>query len=154
MDRDEISISYKERSDLNKSAYIRLVKGSKQSEITLEEVKQLLNHYQEMTRNTGQQLSWDYQQASFPYEITEKEQEGVRYLVLKGQNPEENNYLMIGNGQEKESGIHYIQIVLPERGTHGDLAKANEFSKYLAKKLAGELHLLNGRIMYFNQRKG
>ncbi|TCS94669.1 DUF1885 family protein [Hazenella coriacea] len=139
---------------MSKSAYIRLVKGSKQSEITLDEVKQLLIHYQEMTGYTGQQLSWDYQQAAFPYEMTEKEQEGICYLVLKGKNPEENNYLMIGHGQEEESGTQYVQIVLPDRATHGDLAKANEFSKYLAKKLAGELQLLNGRIMYFNQRKG
>lgn len=143
-----------ERFSLSKSAYIKLVKGSKQNEITLEEVQKLLLYYQEMTGYTGQQLDWDYRDAAFPYEMEEREQNGIRYLLLTGKNRQHYNYLMIGTGQEAESGTHYIQIVLPEHATHGDKAKANEFSKFLAKQLQAELHLLNGRVMYFNERKG
>ncbi|MBA4494301.1 DUF1885 family protein [Paenactinomyces guangxiensis] len=139
---------------MSKSAYIKLVKGSKQSEITLEETKNLMLYYQEMTSYTGQQLDWDYQEAAFPYEMEEREQEGIHYLLLTGKNRQHYNYLMIGTGQEKETGPHYIQIVLPDRATHGDKAKANEYAKFLAKQLQAELHLFNDRIMYFNERKG
>lgn len=48
---------------------------------------------------------------------------------------------------------HFIQFVLPEGATHGDKAKGNEFVKHFAKKLKAELHLFNGRVMYFNPRK-
>ncbi len=139
---------------MSKSAYIKLVKGSKQNEITLEETKNLLNYYQEMTSLTGQQLGWDYQSAAFPYEMEEREQDGIRYLLLTGKNPTKYAYLMIGTGQEEGTGIHQIQIVLPSNATHGDKGKANEFSKFLAKQLKAELHLFNGRVMYFNERKG
>ncbi|WP_089966863.1 DUF1885 family protein [Lihuaxuella thermophila] len=139
---------------MSKSAYIKLVEGSKQNEISLEDTKNLLKFYQEMTSLTGQQLSWDYQAAAFPYEMEEREQDGIRYLLLTGKNPAKYYYLMIGTGQETETGTHYIQIVLPDNATHGDKAKANEFSKFLAKQLKAELHLFNGRIMYFNERKG
>ncbi|EIJ81661.1 hypothetical protein PB1_01930 [Bacillus methanolicus PB1] len=47
----------------------------------------------------------------------------------------------------------YIQITLPESSTFGDKGKANEFCKLFAKKLQGELHLFNGRIMYYYPRK-
>lgn len=48
---------------------------------------------------------------------------------------------------------HYIQFVLPNNATHGDKAKGNELCKHFANKLKAELHLFNGRIMYFNPRK-
>jgi hypothetical protein len=45
-------------------------------------------------------------------------------------------YLMMGTtGQEEETGHHYIQIVLPERATHGDRVKVNEYATFLAKQL-------------------
>ncbi|WP_245739750.1 DUF1885 family protein [Thermoflavimicrobium dichotomicum] len=138
---------------MSKSAYIKLVDGSKQKEITLEDIRKLLDYYQEMTALTGKQLGWDYQQAAFPYTVEEKEQNGIRYLLLKGKEPSQYYYLLLGVGQEKETGIHYIQLVLPDRATHGDCAKANEYSRFLAKQLQAELHMLNGRIMYFNPRK-
>ena len=37
--------------------------------------------------------------------------------------------------------------------TYGDKGKATEYAKFVAKNLQGELHLFNGRIMYFNKRK-
>ncbi|MFC7442283.1 DUF1885 family protein [Laceyella putida] len=138
---------------MNKSAYIKLVNGSAQTEITLAEVKKLFEHYQHMTSLTGQQLGWDYKAAAFPYTMEEKEQGGIPYLLLNGNQTQLYHYLIVGVSQEEETGLHYIQIVLPEQATHGDLAKANEFCKYLAKRLKGELHLFNGRIIYYNPRK-
>jgi hypothetical protein len=138
---------------LNKSAYIKLVKGSAQTEVTLADVKELLVRYQHMTSLTGQQLDWDYQAAAFPYTIEEQEQDGVPYLVLKGTEPLLYRGLVIGVSQEEDSGTPYVQLVLPEQATHGDLAKGNEFSKYIAKQLKAELHLFNGRIIYYNPRK-
>lgn len=136
---------------MSKSAYIKLVSGSKQKTISLEEVKQLLQYYQEMTEFTGKQLNWDYQAAAFPYEIKEKEHEEMKYLLLQGKNPNLYYYLMIGIGIKTEP--HYVHIVLPSRSTHGDQAKANELSRFIAKQLQGELQMFNGRTMYFNKRK-
>lgn len=138
---------------MNKSAYIKLVNGSAQTEITLAEVKDLFDYYQHTTGLTGQQLGWDYQAAAFPYLIEQKEQEGIAYLLLKGKETKLYHSLIVGVGQEAKTGLYYIQIVLPEQATQGDLAKANEFGKYLAKQLKGELHLFNGRIIYYNPRK-
>lgn len=138
---------------MSKSAYIKLVSGSKQETIHLDDVKEMLDTYCEMTRLTGKQLGWSYEAAAFPYEISKQEQDGISYLLLKGKNPDQYNHLIIGASQEEETGIHYIQIVLPQNATHGDLAKGNEFSKFFAKQLKGELHLFNGRIMYYNNRK-
>jgi hypothetical protein len=139
---------------LKKSARIKLVQGSKQSSITLHEVKVALEQYREMLTKTGQQLGWNYQEAAFPYDMEEREQDGIPYLLLKGKQPNLYSHLVVGVGREQESDIHYIQVVLPENATHGDKAKANEFCKYLAKTFKGELHLFNDRIMYYNERKG
>ena len=54
-----------------------------------------------------------------------------------------------GNVREQ----YYVQFTLPETATYGDKGKATEYAKFVAKNLQGELHLFNGRIMYFNKRK-
>lgn len=136
---------------VSKSAYIKLVPGSKHTEITLNEVKQLLLTYQEMTQKTGQQLNWDYQTAAFPYQILERDHEGTPYLLLQGKEPHLYQYLILGTG--KQGDTPHIQLVLPDRATHGDQAKANELSRFLAKQLQGELQMLNGRTMYFQKRR-
>jgi hypothetical protein len=141
----------KGRLPVSKSAYIKLVPGSKQSEITLDEVKQLLNYYQEMTQYTGKQLAWDYADAAFPYQLSEQEEAGRKYLLLEGHEPHLYHHLLFGVGEM--DGVPHIQLVLPERGTHGDNAKANELSRFLAKQLQAELQMLNGRTMYFYKRK-
>jgi hypothetical protein len=138
---------------MGQSAFIKLVDGAKQDQITLEDVKQLLQNYIKMTCYTGQQLGWDYHRAAFPYDIKEQEQEGLTYLMLKGNDSTYYNYLIIGTGQEQQ-GISFIQVVLPSSATHGDKAKANEYCKFLGKKLKGELHLFNGRIIFYNKHKG
>jgi hypothetical protein len=129
------------------------VNGSKQNQITLDEVKQLFSYYREMTSLTGKQLGWNYQDVAFPYELEEREQDGIPYLFLKSKDPALYHYLIVGVSHENETGIYYIQIVLPDQATHGDKAKGNEFAKFLAKQVKGELHLFNGRIIYFNNRK-
>ncbi|MGA9174438.1 MAG: DUF1885 family protein, partial [Thermoactinomyces sp.] len=48
---------------MSKSAYIKLVKGSNQEEISLEEVKNLFLYYREMVSLTGKQLDWNYHEA-------------------------------------------------------------------------------------------
>lgn len=136
---------------MSKSAYIKLVPGSKQTEITLDEVQKLLETYQEMMRSTGQQLGWDYQDAAFPYQLTKREEADATYLFLKGKDPNLYYYLLLGVAQHDDT--HQIQLVLPDRATHGDQAKANELSRFLAKQLQAELQMLNGRTMYFNKRR-
>lgn len=137
----------------NNSAMIKLVEGSTLQEIRLEDVKQQLEQYIEQAALTGQQLNWDYASATFPYTMDEQSDGTVTWLVLKGEDPHLYKYLVIGVGKEATSGQHYIQVIVPHDATHGDLAKANEFSRYLAKSFQAELHLFNGRVIYFNPRK-
>ena len=129
---------------LKKSAYIR-----RSDVIELENVKNTLEYYREMTRNTGKQLAWDYEAAAFPYKMEEKEGEGTKYLLLTGKDINQNNHMVIGVGQHEDDEKYYVQIVLPEDATHHDVAKGNEYAKFLAKHLKGELQLFNGRIMAF-----
>lgn len=147
---------------MGQSAYIKLVKGSEVSELTLEELKDQLLHYIEQTAKTGQQLGWDYSDAAFPYTIESKPEGEDVWFYLKGKN-ENYKYIVMGLGSEKQSvevdpknddeeppaevDVHYIQVVLPEECTHGDKSKGNELCKYLANKLKAELHLFNGRVM-------
>lgn len=136
---------------MSKSATIKLVSGSKYQTVSLEQLKELLQYYQEMTEYTGKQLNWDYKGAAFPYEIIEKEESGTKYLLLQGKDSHLYKYLILGVNQTEDA--HQIQIVLPTNSTHGDQAKANELSRFIAKQVEGELHMFNGRIMYFYKRK-
>lgn len=141
------------------SAYIKLVEGSTQDTITLDDVKQKFLRYKEQTGYTGKQLGWDYADAAFPYRIEQEPEGEGKWFTLKGKNPDMYNRLIVGVGTEPvedndtKSERHYIQIVLPNGARHGDKSKGNEFSKYLAKHFKAELHLFNGRVMYFNPRK-
>jgi hypothetical protein len=144
---------------VSKSAYIKLVPASKQLSITLDELKELFFYYKDITAKTGEQLSWQYSHAAFPYNLEQKEEGKDQWLYLKGQN-ENYRYIIAGiiikKIETEESEVvneHHIQIVLPEGATHGDKGKANEFCKFLAKQLQGELQLFNGRTMYFYKRK-
>jgi hypothetical protein len=156
------------------SAYIKLVPGSAMETITLEEVKEKLKLYISRVTNTGQQLSWQYADAAFPYTFETRPEAKDEWFYLKGKS-ELYNHLIFGVGVEtyeeeltrpKEGGEegeeetytetkqrHFVQVVLPDNSTHGDKAKGNEYCKFLGKELKGELHLFNGRVMYFNPRK-
>lgn len=141
---------------MGKSSYIKLRNGSTLQEITLDKVKELLTMYIERTVKTGELVSWEYDEAAFPYSIEEKEEGTTKYLYLKGNGPL-YNYLLIGVGKEELDGetTPYIQIVLPDEDhlTPGDFGKGSEFAKYIARYLKAELQMFNDRILYFNPRK-
>jgi len=139
---------------MSQSAYLYFVEGSAVPSLTLDELEAELRHYQEQTAKTGEQLGWDYAGAAFPYTIEKKpEGEGV-WFYLKGDG-DRYKYIVMGVGkkQTERGELHYVQVVLPDGSTYGDKSKGNEFCKYLARRLKAELHLFNGRVMYFNPRK-
>lgn len=133
--------------------------SSEKQSVTTEDVKEILNEYKQLASKTGQQLNYDYEEAAFPYEIEEKPEGKGVWFYLKS-NRDRYNLIMIGVGKEEttnEDGSiseqFFIQITLPQNSTYGDKAKATQFARFIAKKLKGELHLFNGRIMYYNPRK-
>ncbi|KFN04633.1 DUF1885 family protein [Bacillus clarus] len=127
-------------------AFITLVPKSKQQSISLEDVKQLFQYYKTITSQTGVQVSYAYTNFAFPYEILDTSD-----TTLKLQSSHDRyDSIYIGVGVENEQS--FIQISLPQTATFGDKGKANEFSRFLAKKLEGELQLFNGRTMYFYKR--
>lgn len=136
------------------SAYIKFVEGSAVSSLTLDELKNQLMHYRDQLALTGRQLEWEYDDAGFPYTLETKPEAEGQWFYLKGKNPL-YKYIVMGVGSETQADTerHYVQVVLPDDCTHGDKAKGNEFCKYLAKLWKAELHLFNGRVMYFNPRK-
>ncbi len=141
---------------MSQNAYIKLVPASEKQVITLEEVKDLFLYYCSITSKTGDQLSWGYSDAAFPYTIEEKA-DAEQWFYLKGTDPRKNKYILIGVGMENQADsnemVNYIQVSLTDISTHGDKGKANEFCKFLASKLKGELHLFNGRVMYYYPKK-
>ncbi len=144
---------------MGNNAYIKLVPGSARQSISTEDVKALFQYYKDITSKTGRQLGWEYEGSSFPYELKEKEEAKEKWFYLQS-TADRYNLILVGVDKEAltdENGDirtqEYIQLTLPESATAGDKAKANEFSRFLARKLAAELHLFNGRIMYFNTRK-
>jgi len=144
---------------MTENAYIKLVPSSAQQTITTDEIKSLFNYYKEITSKTGTQVDWNYEYSAFPYEIKEPTTGTDNWFYLKSDNDRYNAILMgidnesVVNNENEQVKQTYIQITLPDSATHGDKGKANEFSKFLAKKLKGELHLFNGRIMYYYPRK-
>ncbi|WP_017753566.1 DUF1885 family protein [Calidifontibacillus oryziterrae] len=141
------------------TAYIKLVPASNKQEVSLADLKNLFHYYKEITSKTGQQLEWEYEDCAFPYEIKEKYDVNGEWFYLKG-TKDRYHYILLGVGSEQiieEDGQiktqNFIQVALPEGATHGDKGKANEFCKFIARKLNGELHLFNGRIMYLYDKK-
>lgn len=140
-------------------AYIKLVPSSEKANVTTDEIKELFHYFKDITSKTGDQVDWKYNEAAFPYVIKEKPDSEGKWFYLHSNN-DRYHAILLGvdketikdeDGSEREQS--YIQITLPETATFGDKGKANEFSRFLAKKLKGELHLFNGRIMYFYPRK-
>jgi hypothetical protein len=139
---------------MGQSAYIKLVTGSTVPSLTLDELKEKLLHYREQLSQTAKQLGWEYDAAGFPYTIESKPEGADQWFYLKGANPL-YKYIVFGVGSkhENEEDQHFVQVVLPDDATHGDKSKGNELCKHLGRQLKAELHLFNGRIMYFNPRK-
>lgn len=140
------------------NAYIKLTPASIQQTITIDEVKNLLSYYIEITTKTGEQVDWNYSDYAFPYQIKETPEGKNRWFYLSS-SEEQYNIIIVGIDQEiiKELETEriqtYIQVTLLEVSTFGDKTKANELCKFLSKKLQGELHLFNKRIMYYYPRK-
>jgi Domain of unknown function (DUF1885) len=137
---------------MSQSAYVKLVPASLKQVITIEELKDLLLYYRSITTKTGEQLSWGYADAAFPYTIEEKEEAEGKWFYLKGLDQRKNKYILVGIETDNYEQC-YIQFTLTDISTHGDKGKANEFCKFIASKLKGELHLFNGRIMYYYPKK-
>ncbi|GEB33135.1 MULTISPECIES: DUF1885 family protein [Brevibacillus] len=137
------------------SAYIYFVNGSTAQSATIEDVKAKFTRYMDMTAKTGQQLGWSYQEAAFPYTIEERPEGKESWFLLKGKDPSMYKSIVVGVGSANEDGTekHYIQISLPEAATNGDMNKANEYCRYLARDYKAELHLFNKRVQYFQPRK-
>jgi hypothetical protein len=127
-------------------AFIKLVPKSKQQSISLDDVKKLFHYYKTITAQTGQQIGFTYSNNAFPYEMVDTSE---TTLCLKS-NHERYHSIYVGIGIENEQP--FVQITLPHSATFGDKGKANEFCRFLAKKLEGELQLFNGRTMYFYKR--
>jgi Domain of unknown function (DUF1885) len=146
---------------MSQNAYIKLVPASEKQAVSIEDIKDMFNYYKSITSKTGEQLNWGYSEAAFPYTIEESGEAQNDWFYLKGIDSRKNRYILIGVGFEEHSNGSdsneneqcYIQVSLTDISTHGDKGKANEFCKFLASKLKGELHLFNGRIMYYYPKK-
>lgn len=141
------------------STFIKMRDGSLKTDISIEDIKELINQYKHSISHTSKQLAWDYSKNAFPYVFKETEEGKQQWFYLYS---EEQDYHIIGIGVDCEHSespdgtkqkIPYIQICLSKHSTNGDKSKANEFAKFLSKKLKGELHLFNGRIIYYNLKK-
>jgi hypothetical protein len=156
---------------MSQHAYIKLVGTSVVQSVTINDLKTQLTHYKEQLTQTGSQLDWDYADAAFPYTIEQNPEGDNQWFYLKGNNPL-YRYIAIGvenptpeaSEATAEEGIEdptqatttepsIIQVILPEGSTIGDKSKGNELCKYLGKVWKAEVHMFNGRIMYFNPRK-
>lgn len=139
---------------LSQSAYIELVEGSAVPSLSLDELTQLLEHYQQQLEKTGAQLAWGYSEAAFPYSIETKPEANGTWFYLKGKNSLYRSIVLgVSSRMENEREVPFVQVVLPEGSTHGDKGKANELCRHLAKKLKARLRLFNGRVMYFYPQK-
>jgi hypothetical protein len=146
---------------LAQNAYIKLVPASLKQTITIDDVRELFSYYKDITNKTAKQLSWKFDDVAFPYQMieTKSDVDSNLWFYLKSTHPAYNT-ILIGVDKEDVHNIDkdetseqtYIQITIPETATQGDKGKANEFCKFLSKKLQGELHLFNGRIMYYYKR--
>ncbi|MBD1380904.1 DUF1885 family protein [Bacillus sp. IB182487] len=128
-------------------AFIKL--GEADTGFSREDLLHYIQYYKEITSKTGQQLDWGYENAAFPYDVDDVDD----HLVLASK---ERGYykifLSVQQKDENEQKHTYIQVFLPEKATHGDKGKANEFCKFIAKKVKGELHLFSGKVMSFNKK--
>lgn len=84
---------------MSQSAFIKLVEGSEATSLTLDEVKELFQTYQEQTSKTGSQLGWEYADAAFPYTIETKPEGEGKWFYLKGKN-DLYKYIVVGVGSE------------------------------------------------------
>ncbi len=127
-------------------ATIQLMDKSKYQEASLDLLKNLINDYIQSSAKIGQQVDWNYERVSFPYNVSNKKLDEQDALYLKS-NDSRYNHFVVSIQDDK----HIIITLLPN-STYGDKGKANEMCRYLAQKVEGKLELFNKRIMYFYKR--
>ena len=139
---------------MSEAAFIKVTPFSKKEEISYDDVKEIIQYYQEITQKTGEQLNWDYDQKAFPYKLIEiKTSEGT-YLHLKShEDPHYHSILIDIPNSPGDTPSSILRITLPSSSTSADKGKANELSKFIAKKWEAELKLFNNRVMSFYKRK-
>lgn len=138
------------------STFIKIKDGSLKTDISIEDIKELINQYKHSISQTSKQLAWNYSKHAFPYVLKETDEGKQQWFYLHS---EEKDYHIMAIGVDCEHSeapdgterrVPYIQISLSKHSTNGDKSKANELAKFLSKKLKGELHLFNGRIIHHN----
>ena len=145
---------------MSSSTFIKLKDGSVQEDITIEDVKEMIDLYKQSTSHTAKQVAWDYQDRAFPYALKETNEGKGQWFYLYS---EQKGYHLMAIGidyeyitvpeEKSKQRIPYIEISLSKHSTNGDKSKANEFAKFLSKKLKAELHLFNGRIIHYHLKK-
>ncbi|HWO74855.1 MAG TPA: DUF1885 family protein [Bacillus sp. (in: firmicutes)] len=139
---------------MNEAALIKVTPHSQKESISYEDVKEILEYYQEITHKTGEQLSWDYDQMAFPYTVIETKTSEGTYLLLKSkEDPHYHSILIDIPNTSDDSPSTLLRITLPPSSTLADKGKANELCRFIAKKWEAELKLFNNRVMYFDKRK-
>ena len=135
-------------------SYIRL----SNQPVTIEEVRKLIEDYQQSVRKTGEQLDYPYEEKAFPYSVLSPDQQGDSNLLYLSSDDPDYRLITIGIGEAPHPGMKgtltpIIELTLSRSSTFADKGKANELAKYMAKKLQGELQLFNGRKMHFHPSK-
>jgi len=119
---------------------------SEGEKMTLEELRAALEEYRERLKKTGEQIDAPYALWAFPYEIKERERNGVRYLYLQGKGITPVEYSGLLLALRSENGQNIVQITVARGATDGDFAKANELARTLARKWKAEIILFTGKI--------
>ncbi|MDF2606933.1 MAG: hypothetical protein K0S34_1128 [Bacillales bacterium] len=122
----------------------------------LQDVKNLLKSYIDVTMLTGKQLDWSYEKTSFPYEIKDNDlNENWFYLfsdkpgykmIIVGLTEKETEVIVDHKPQITSSKV--IQFVINDQSTQGDATKLIELVKFFGKKLKTHVEFSNGRIMF------
>ncbi|MET3698146.1 uncharacterized protein DUF1885 [Bacillus oleivorans] len=139
---------------MREAAFIKVTPLSQKESISYDDVKEILQYYQEITHKTGEQLSWEYDQNAFPYEIMEITSSEGTYLHLKShEDPHYHSIFIDIPNTPADTLPDTLRISLAASSTTADKGKANELCKFIAKKWEAELQLFNNRVMYFCKRK-
>jgi hypothetical protein len=129
---------------------IKLVSSSTKQDIDMNEIKAMFHSYVKQNKKTAQQLNWNYEYFSFPYEIEDASINKEKIKLISNHDRYHSLSIHIERDKDKQT---VIIVSLLNQSTYADKGKANDLCKFLAKNLEAELHLFNGRVMYYNRRK-
>ncbi|MBT9253256.1 MAG: DUF1885 family protein [Brockia lithotrophica] len=130
---------------MRRSTFVVWSKGEGE-EISLEALRAALEEYRGRLEKTGEKLDAPYTTWAFPYEIEERERDGIRYLYLRGKGVTAQEYagLLLTAGSADAQNV--VQITVARGGTDGDFAKANELARFLAHRWKAEIVLFTGKV--------